>query len=84
MPHLTFWRITRQKIFQIELLEKHLSLLKTYFRYEAEELVSSMGLGMVSTSAKDNINIGQVFQHIANSHFRTTINIPAATNYSPR
>ena len=45
------------------------------FRYEADELASSLDLELVTTSAKDNVNIDSVFQTIANSHFRTRIRV---------
>jgi len=52
-------------------------------RYEAEDLAASLDLNVVTTSAKENVNIDHVFQQIANSYFKTTISIPAR-NYSPR
>ena len=36
-----------------------------YYRYEAEELASSLGLVLYTTSAKENVNIETVFHHLA-------------------
>ena len=40
------------------------------FRYEAEDLAALLELEMFTTSAKDNVNIETVFQHLANSYFK--------------
>jgi len=57
--------------------------ISVILRYEAEDLAASLDLNVVTTSAKENVNIDHVFQQIANSYFKTTISIPAR-NYSPR
>ena len=54
-----------------------------FLRYEAEDTAANLGLNLATTSAKENVNIDSVFQQIADSYFKTTINIPAR-NYSPR
>ena len=53
------------------------------FRYEADELASSLELELVTTSAKDNVNIDSVFQTIANSHFRTRIRVGHGQHRGP-
>ena len=54
-------------------------------RYEAEDMAALLELEMFTTSAKDNVNIETVFQHIANSYFKTPAVQSAPTrHYSPR
>ena len=55
------------------------------FRYEAEDLAAMLELELFTTSAKDNVNIELVFQHLANSYFNTLVAQSApARHYSPR
>ena len=54
-------------------------------RYEAEDLAAMLELELFTTSAKDNVNIELVFQHLANSYFNTlTAQSAPARHYSPR
>ena len=54
-------------------------------RYEAEDLATMLELDMFTTSAKDDVNIELVFQHLANSYFNTLAAQSApARHYSPR
>ena len=55
------------------------------FRYEAEDLAAMLELELFTTSAKDNVNIELVFQHLANSYFNTlAVQSAPARHYSPR
>ena len=54
-------------------------------RYEAEDMAALLELEMFTTSAKDNVNIELVFQHLASSYFNSLAAQTApARHYSPR
>ena len=56
-----------------------------FSRYEAEDLATELEMEMFTTSAKDNVNIELVFQHLANSYFNTLAAQSApARHFSPR
>ena len=55
------------------------------FRYEAEDLAVLLQLELFTTSAKDNVNIESVFQHLANSYFKSpAVQAAPVRHYSPR
>ena len=55
------------------------------FRYEAEDLAAMLELELFTTSAKDDVNIELVFQHLANNYFNTlSAQSASARHYSPR
>ena len=49
-------------------------------RYEAEEAAACLGLDLVTTSAKEDVNIEHVFRTIANTHLRPGPALPARTS----
>ena len=54
-------------------------------RYEAEEVAAQLDLLLFTASAKEDINISLVFQHLADSHCRAREARPAQNRiYTPR
>ena len=49
-------------------------------RYEAEEVAACLGVDLVTTSAKEDVNIEHVFRTIANTHLRPGPALPARTS----